>query len=60
MGELEGMMWETIKSVAFVLFTVMIALILQARADRLEPAMSHCGSSSAETESRPIFPVDAE
>lgn len=26
-------MWETLKSIAFVITTVMIALILQARAD---------------------------
>jgi hypothetical protein len=29
-------MWETIKSIAFVITTVMIALILQARASPIE------------------------
>jgi len=33
-------MWETIKSIAFVITTVMIALILQARADLFS---SHLG-----------------
>ena len=54
-------MWETIKSVAFVLFTVMVALILQARADRSEfdgEAMSEAAAEQMQV--LPALSVDLE
>ena len=54
-------MWETFKSIAFVLFTVMVALVLQARADKNEfDAGSMMNEATVEMQIVPALSVELE
>lgn len=52
-------MWETLKSIAFVITTVMIALILQARADLFTAPSSADDESLQQLDFATSLSVDA-
>ncbi len=51
-------MWETLKSIAFVITTVMIALILQARADLFSAPSSEEDESMQQLDFASSLPID--